>query len=142
MSVILEDDQKFQDIFGALLARNGREDVRWFFSYRGDDTLPIEANVGLFVGRLHLGNVASYNERYSNEDEKPRPIDLNNGGAAGSRWTDLELIKALKSMNYQNAEGEDIPEHKKTGERLRELIYALMSSVIDKIPGYDQARTW
>lgn len=43
MSVILEDDQKFQDIFGALLARNGQEDVRWFFN---------EAEAILFAVRL------------------------------------------------------------------------------------------
>ena len=141
MSVILEDKQKFCDLFDALLARSGREDISWFFSYRGNKAIPIESNIKLFIGKLHLGNVASWNERYG-ETEKPQSLDLACSNGPGYMWNDLALIKALKSMNYQNSEGETIPAHKETGERLRELIYSLMSSVIDKLPGYDAARTW
>ncbi len=140
MSVILENNQKYCDIFEAL--RRREKILKYFFyEFAGTDEIPLESRLALFVGQLHRANVASYNERYG-AVEPERVFDLIGTVSTGARWTDLELIKALQSINYQNSEGEVIPEHKATGERLRELIYALMSAVIDKMPGYDQARTW
>lgn len=141
MSVILENNQKFCDIFEAL--RRREKILKYFFyEFAGTDEIPLESRLALFVGQLHRVNVASYNERYGAE-EPERVFDLIGTDSTGARWTDLELIKALQSINYQNSEGERTgPEMGEIGERLRKMIYALMSSVISKIPGYDQARTW
>ncbi len=141
MSVILENNQKFCDIFEAL--RHREKILKYFFyEFAGTDEIPLESRLALFVGQLHRANVASYNERYRAE-EPERMFDLIGTDSTGAWWTDLELIKALQSINYQNSEGERTgPEMAEIGERLRKMIYALMSSVISKIPGYDQARTW
>lgn len=141
MSVILENNQKFCDIFEAL--RRREKILKYFFyEFAGTDEIPLESRLALFVGQLHRANVASYNERYGAE-EPERVFDLIGMDSAGARWTDLELIKALQSINYQNSESERTgPEMAEIGERLRKMIYALMESVISKIPGYDQARTW
>lgn len=141
MSVILENNQKFCDIFEAL--RRRPKVLKYFFYKPGEDKpLPIDSDLGLFVGQLHLANVASYNERYTNADEKPRSFDLAGTNSAGTRWTDLELIKALKSISYQCDEARVLMEHKFTLERLQELIYFLMSLIINKMPGYENAETW
>ena len=143
MSVILEDNQKFCSIYDALVARNGRDDIRYFFGHHGNDALPLTSNIAVFVGKLHLANVWSYNARYTRENEQPRSFNLAGSGGPGIMWTDLQLIQALKSMAYQNSDGEySSPEHKETGDLLRDLIYCLMSTIIDKMPGTVNAGTW
>ena len=141
MSVILEDDQKFQNIFAAL--RRHPKAIGHLFGYPdGWDYIGgLDLILRPWISRLHLANCAAYNARYDGGHAAARIIEMD-GEGPGADWNDFELIKALQSLSYQCNEAEGDAQHKESLRLLERIIYGLMADVIRRMPAYENAETW
>ena len=93
-----------------------------------------------WVGQLHLANCAAYNTRYYGIHVAARRIEMD-GERDSARLTDLELIKALKSLSYNCEDEEDSGVFIESIRLLERVIYSLMSRVIDVMLEYVHSET-
>jgi len=140
MSVILYEDEKFFKVAKELKLRARDIAYLWAYPDRWNAPSGMDSTIEQFVNDLRNANIAAYNNRYS---EKEKPVKLNfMAGSVTIRICALstfELIKSLKGIAYNCVETNQFD---KTLETLRNVIYHLMSEVLNAIPEYEKAKSW
>ena len=136
MSVILYEDDKFLRIYETLKLQ--RKDLAHLWLYpKGWDGNGMDKKLQKFVNCLRNANIDATNERY---DEKHPFVVLDFTHRSVLSWlSQFELIKSLHSISYNSVESEKF---NRTKDKLRDVIYFLMDSVISNMPEYEQAQTW
>lgn len=136
MSVILYEDEKFHKIYSTLYTYSYRENfVIYPFKLYNHTTEQAEEILKSFVKSLCHSNIEAFNERYK-EDEPFRKLELKRVMPYASK---LELLKSLKSLDYNSVEAVNFDGTRKF---LHDLIYSLMSDIINSMPAYEKAMTW
>lgn len=134
MSVILYEDEKFLRIAESLKLK--AKDLAHIWGYpvawdRGGMNKKIEK----FTNCIRNSNIDAWNERYD-EKETFKVLDFSRNCL---HYTPIELIKSLNGVSYNSVESEKF---NRTKERLRDVIYFLMSEVIYSMPEYEKAIAW
>lgn len=134
MSVILYENEKFLELASSLKAY-GKELAHLFNYPDGWDTGGMDPIIDAFVQRLAEANTEAWNERYEDENRERERLFFYFQNPIGI----YDLIKSLKSVGYNMVESVSFEETKRN---LFNVIYFLMSRVIDEIPEYKNSEAW
>ena len=134
MSVILYEDEKFLRIAESLKLKAKDQAHIWGYP-AGWDSGGMNKKVEKFANCIRNSNIDAWNERYK-EKEPFKVLDFSKNYYPHAP---IELIKSLKAVSYNSVESEKF---NRTKERLREVIYFLMSEVIYSMPEYEKSTTW
>ncbi|TET25445.1 MAG: hypothetical protein E3J76_01370 [Candidatus Aminicenantes bacterium] len=135
MSVILYEDEKFLRIAASLKLKGQDMAHLWLYPY-GWQTGGMDKKIEKFANRLLNANIDSSNERY----DEQRPFKVLKGfSSSGLPYSDLELIKSLQGVAYNCVESEKFS---RTKNKLRDVVFYLMSRVIDAMPEFQRIETW
>lgn len=135
MSVILYEDEQFLRIAETLKLRGKDIAHLWLYPKGWDCTAAMDKKIEKFVNCLRNANIDAWNNRY---DEKIafKLIDYSPGVLP---YSDLELIKSMQGVSYNSVESEKF---KRTKGKLDDVLFYLMTSVIDAMPEFQRLKTW
>ena len=136
MSVIFYEDEKFLRIATTLKLQGKNMAVYWGYPNNWDRWDGMDERLEKFANCLRNANIDATNERASDSNEPFKVLDHSQGVLP---YSGLELIKSMKGVFYNSIESEKF---NRTKDRLRDIIYFLMSKVIDAMPEYERAETW
>jgi len=141
VSVILYEEEKFLRTYQSLKLM-GR-DIAHVFRYPKGWNEPdkMDEVIKSFVADLKRANISTWNRQYPDDPKSLAIPDFDQGILPYGN--DLELLKSLKGLHY-NLISNDGQETNLLGcyEKLRSLIYYIMSTIINRLPLYQKARTW
>jgi len=135
MSVILYEDEKFLRIAESLKLHGKDIAHLWMYPKGWDRWDGMDKKIEKFVNCLRNANVDAWNERY-NEQAPFKVVDYSGGVLP---YSDLELIKSLQGVSYNSVESEKF---NRTKDKLDDVVYYLMSKVIDAMPEFQRLKTW
>ena len=135
MSVILYEDETFLRIATPLKLKGRDLAGFWGYPKNWDRWDGMDKTLEKFGNCLRNANIDASNERYS-ENKPFQVLDYSRGV---SPYSGFALIKSMKGVFYNSIESEKF---NKTKDRLRDVIYFLMSQVIDAMPEYERVDTW
>jgi len=140
MSVILYDDEKFLRIYATL--RLDAKDYAHIFDYPEGWNKPggMDTYLRAFIDDLRRANIITWNRQYPDDQQPLRTLQFK---PVLPYATDFELLKSLQGLRY-NLISNDGTKTDISGcfEKLTNLIYCLMSRIIDRLPEYQRAETW
>lgn len=135
MSVITYEDEKFLRIATSLKFRARDIAHLWLYPKNWDKQGGMDETIEKFAQDLRDANVDASNERYKEKKESSE-LDF-------TKWTETltiyELIKSLKGVAYNCVESNAYDE---AITQLRNIVYFLLSILVDMIPEYKAADTW
>lgn len=141
MSVILYEEEKFLRACQSLKLM-GR-DIAHVFGYPKGWNEPekMDEVIRSFVADLRRANITTWNRQYPNASRSLAIPDFDKGILPYGN--DFELLKSLKGLHY-NLISNDGKETNLLGcyEKLHNLIYYIMSTIIDRLPVYQEVNTW
>lgn len=141
MSVILYEEEKFLRTYQSLKLM-GR-DIAHVFGYPKGWNEPggMDEVIKSFVADLRRANITTWNRQYPDDPRSLAIPDFDKGILPYGN--DLELLKSLKGLHY-NLISNDEKETNLLGccERLHNLIYCIMSRIIERLPLYQKVNTW
>lgn len=135
MSVITYEDEKFLRIAKSLKFRAQDIAHLWLYPKNWDKQGGMDETIEKFAQDLRDANVDASNERY-NEKKESSELDFTKDAMT---LTIYELIKSLKGVAYNCVESNAYDE---TITQLRNIVYFLMSVLVDMTPEYKAAETW
>lgn len=141
MSVVLYAEEKFLRIYQSLKLMEN--DVACVFGYpKGwDQPGGMDEVIRSFITDLRRANIITWNRQYPRD---PRPLTvLDLAGGMLPYGSDFELLKSLKGLHY-NLISNDGKESNLLGccEKLYDLIFCIMSRIIERLPVYQNVDTW
>ena len=134
MSVIFYEDEKFLRI-ATTLKLQGQDLAHLWLYPNGWQSVGMDKKIEKFTNCLRNANIDASNERYS-EKRSFQVLDYSRGVLP---YSQLELIKSMKGVSYNSVESEKF---NRTKDKLDDVIYFLMSRVIDAMPEYERVETW
>lgn len=141
MSVILYEEEKFLRIYQSLELME--KDVARAFEFpKGwDQPSGMDEEIRSFIISLRRANIITWNRQYPDDPKPLVVVNLDNGILPYGN--DFELLKSLKGL-YYNLISNDGQESNLLGccEKLHNLIYCVMSRIINRLPLYEEADTW
>ena len=141
MSVILYEEEKFLRIYQNLKLMG--KDVAHVFGYPKGWGQPggMDEEIRSFITDLRRANITTWNRQYPDDPRSLAIPDFEKGILPYG--SDFELLKSLKGLRY-NLISNDGQESNLLGccEKLHNLIYYIMSEIINCLPLYQNANTW
>jgi len=140
MSVILYDDKKFLKIYATL--RLNAKDYAHIFGYPEGWDKPggMDTHLRAFIDDLRRANVITWNRQYPDD---PQPLTALEFKPVMPYSSDIQLLKSLQGLRYNLISNDGrITNLSSCFEKLTNLIYYLMSRIIDRLPEYQKAKTW
>lgn len=140
MSVILYEDEKFQQIYETLKCKDREYACIFNYPEGWDKYGGMDATYRAFVDDLRRANIMTWNRQYEDDQQPLGVVDY--GGALPYR-SDIEFLKSLRGLRYNlidNAGGET--DFNGCMEKLNNIIDQLQYEIISRMPEWDKADTW